>query len=323
MGLQSTDNSHKYEVMSRSFHLLLAMVTLSTVVFSIYGTRAVKLAVPASQILLRVGLPLIPLGFAYFYRWRRVEKLKNLLIVTFWGVTLQNLSGIPIYIAARQNVPLRDDLLAELDCRLGLEVPDVLRFMELHQSLKLLLDVCYETLILLIILALALPVLFDKLAAVKEYFVGCIVSVVISIPLFAYFQAVGPWHYYGYAPDAEQERTTKIFFALKSDEWIEMRPANSAGVVAFPSFHTILAVLSAIALWRIAYVRWFAALLASLIVVSTVTTGWHYLSDVWAGLAIAVVSFFAARGYSWIEALVSASGAEGRSGSKFPPESVR
>jgi len=178
----------------------------------------------------------------------------------------------------------------------------VLRAMEYCPNLRLGLDVCYESLILLMILALALPVLCDKLAAVKEYFIACVVSAAISIPLFAAFQAVGPWHYYGYAPDAEQERTTKIFLALKSEKWVEVDASNSACVVAFPSFHTILAVLSASALWRIPYVHWFAVLLACLIIVSTVTTGWHYLADVLAGLAIAAVSFAAARGYSWLEA---------------------
>ena len=148
---------------------------------------------------------------------------------------------------------------------------------------------------------MGLPVLCDRVASVKGYFIACVVSLVILIPLFAGFQAVGPWHYYGYPPTAEQERTMRIFFALKSDEWITLDGSNSAGLVAFPSLHTILAVLSAIALWRIPYVRWFAALLACLIIASTVTTGWHYLTDVLAGLAVAAIAFAAARGFTWLE----------------------
>ena len=286
--------------MNKHLHVFLGIVTLVAALLSIYGVHAVKLTVPLSQVLLRVGLPLIPLAIAWYYRWRRVEKLKNLFLFTFWGIALHNVHGLPFYIAARQKVDLQDALLADLDRRLGLEVPDVLRMMEHFPALKVVLDVSYQCLIILIILAIALPVLCDRLAAVQEYFVACVVSVVIAIPLFATFQAVGPWHYYGYAPDEEQERTTRIFFALKSDEWIPMDASNSAGVVAFPSFHTILAVLSAVALWSIPYVRYVAALLACLIVVSTVTTGWHYLADVLAGLGIAALSLAAARGYSWL-----------------------
>jgi membrane-associated phospholipid phosphatase len=280
--------------MSRNFHILLGVIVLSTLIFSICEARAVKLAVPTSQVVLRVSFPLVALGMAFYYRWRRADKLKNLFLATFWALTLVSLHGVPVYIAARQNVPLRDALLAEIDHRLGLEVPEVLRAIEHCPTLKVALKISYESLLLLMILALILPILCDKPKVVKEYLMAMVISGLISIPLFAAFQAVGPWYYYGYTPDAEQARTMKIFFALKSDEWITVDPANSAGVVAFPSFHTILAVLSAIALWRIKYVRWFAAVLASLIVVSTVTTGWHYLADVLAGLAVTAGSFAAA-----------------------------
>jgi hypothetical protein len=271
------------------------------VLFSIYGTRAVKLSVPGSQVVLRVASPLVLLGFVFLYRRRKAEKLKNLFVVTFWSITLLSLHSLPIYIAARQKVVLRDSLLAETDRRLGLEVPDVLRFMEQYPELNYALDICYESLGPLIFLALVLPVLCDKMASVEEYLIAGVVSLVILIPLFAVFQAVGPWYYYGYAPNGEQERTTRIFLALKSDDWFTLDRPNIAGLVAFPSFHTTLAVLSAIALWRIPYVRWFAALLACLIVASTMTTGWHYLSDVLAGLALAAISIGAARAFTCLD----------------------
>jgi membrane-associated phospholipid phosphatase len=290
--------------MSRSFHLFLGVLVALTVVFSIYEMRAVRLVVPPAQVLNRVGLPLIPLGLVFFYRWRRVEKLKNLFVVAFWATTLGCLYGLPVYIAARQNVALRDGLLADLDRRLGLEVPDVLGAMDHYPTLRSAVDICYDSLVPLMILALVLPVLCDKLAAVKEFLIANVVSAVISLPLFAAFPAVGPWHYYGYAPNAEQARTTTILLALKSDEWFALDRANLAGIIAFPSYHTILAILTAIALWRIPYVRWFAAVLAFLIIVSTVTTGWHYLVDVLAGIVIAAVSLAAARGYIWVEGRV-------------------
>jgi len=77
------------------------------------------------------------------------------------------------------------------------------------------------------------------------------------------------------------------------------------GLICFPSFHTILAVLAGVALWSIPYLRWAAAALAALIVVSTVTTGTHYVVDVVAGLGVAFVAFGVAKGYTWLELKVS------------------
>jgi PAP2 superfamily len=67
------------------------------------------------------------------------------------------------------------------------------------------------------------------------------------------------------------------------------------------SFHTILAVLAGVALWSIPYARWLTALWAGLIVVSTVTTGWHYIIDVVTGAAIASVCVCLAKVYTRLE----------------------
>jgi membrane-associated phospholipid phosphatase len=309
--------------MSRSFHLLLGVLVVATVGCCVYGTHAAKLAVTPAQLLSRVGLPLISLGLVFFYRWRRVEKLKNLFEVAFWATTLGCLYAVPVYLIARQKGAFQDALLAHWDRRLGLEVPAVLAALDRYPILHSALEISYDGLIPLIFFALVLPVLCDQLAAVKEYILANVFSAVIAMPLFAAFPAIGPWYYYGYAPNAEQERTTQIFLALKSEAGFTLGHWNLAGIVAFPSFHTIMAVLSAVALWRIPYVRWFAALLAGLIVVSTVTTGWHYVVDVLAGLAIAALALAAARGYAWLEGKWDASPPTGQTADSAGRERMR
>jgi hypothetical protein len=134
--------------------------------------------------------------------------------------------------------------------------------------------------------------------------VAVLVAAAISIPFFACFRAVGPWYYYGFPPDAEQERTMKVLFDLQASGWYVFDSAT-AGLIALPSFHTVLAVLTGVALWAVPYVRWFGAALAALIVISTVTTGWHYVSDVLAGLALTLVAVAAARAYTQLEARIT------------------
>ena len=119
----------------------------------------------------------------------------------------------------------------------------------------------------------------------------------ISIPFFACFRAVGPWYYYGFAPHAEQERTMRVLFDLKAGGWYVF-DADTAGLIALPPFHTVLAVLTGVGLWL-------GAAVAALIVISTVTTGWHYVSDVLAGLALVLVAVAAARVYTRIEARIT------------------
>ncbi len=45
-------------------------------------------------------------------------------------------------------------------------------------------------------------------------------------------------------------------------------------------------MLSVVAMWNVRWTRWSTFALATLICVSTITTGWHYLIDVIGGLAV-------------------------------------
>jgi membrane-associated phospholipid phosphatase len=62
------------------------------------------------------------------------------------------------------------------------------------------------------------------------------------------------------------------------------------GVVCFPSFHVIWAILCAAALWTYKPLRVPVALVYGLIILSTMTTGWHYFIDVVAGAVVALLS---------------------------------
>jgi membrane-associated phospholipid phosphatase len=65
------------------------------------------------------------------------------------------------------------------------------------------------------------------------------------------------------------------------------------GMIAFPSFHVAWSVLLAYAAlpWKKAFP--FVAFWNALVIVSTVLLGWHYLVDVPAGLALAIVALAA------------------------------
>jgi membrane-associated phospholipid phosphatase len=70
---------------------------------------------------------------------------------------------------------------------------------------------------------------------------------------------------------------------------------QKAGIVSFPSYHVELAILSAMALSSIRCLRAPAWVLAALVCVSTVLTGWHYGVDVLGGLAVAIITASAVR----------------------------
>jgi membrane-associated phospholipid phosphatase len=60
--------------------------------------------------------------------------------------------------------------------------------------------------------------------------------------------------------------------------------------VTFPSYHAVLAIITSFAVRGVRHVSWPVALLNVAVVVSTIPEGGHYLVDVVAGAAIAMVS---------------------------------
>ena len=76
---------------------------------------------------------------------------------------------------------------------------------------------------------------------------------------------------------------------------------EAEGLITFPSFHTTWAILLALACAHRRVLFGFSALLNGLVVLATMTTGWHYLSDVLAGIVLAfVVAVVCGRIGRWI-----------------------
>lgn len=284
------------------FHLTMIGIASGLAALSLYGLHATHVVVNLWQLVPTAMLSAALLSLAAYYRWRGVDKFVNLLLITVWAVVLSKLHLLPMFVAARMPVPPSDALLARCDRALGVEVVDVVRVVRHYPMLDQFLGVCYDLLIPLLTLAILVPPLCGRMRMSKEYTLAGAVAAMISMPCFAMFQARGPWEYYGYEPLIKQENYVRTFDALKTEPTFHLDLEYRDGLMCFPSFHTILAVLPAVALWPIPYVRWFAVTLATLIVVSTVTTGTHYIIDVWAGLIVTVISVLAAKGFSRLEA---------------------
>jgi membrane-associated phospholipid phosphatase len=107
--------------------------------------------------------------------------------------------------------------------------------------------------------------------------------------LFALWPAVGPWTTQNFQPTSDQAAVTAYLMLLNSHAPVVIDMQN-AGIVSFPSYHVVLAILSATALRSIRSLRAPAWILAELICISTVLTGWHYAIDVSGGLVVAIVS---------------------------------
>jgi len=184
--------------------------------------------------------------------------------------------------------PLRDSLWRSIDQHLGMNVPVIMAAARAHPVVEGLLFKSYAfTLHPLLLCAIFLPALFGKREAAQRFVLSNAFSFVLALPLMIFLPAIGPWVGWGFPPDKLQKACEATIHALRQGS-LDIHD-NFGGIVCLPSFHTFWAIVSAQALYPFRYLRFPAILVASLITISTVTTGWHYGVDVIAAIMMVVV----------------------------------
>lgn len=187
------------------------------------------------------------------------------------------------YAAIRTDVPLRDGVLARFDAALGLGLPGV-RSVLLHVPEPLWWRV-YGLLVPLLVATVVLLALFQPPRA-RRFLFAYLASFTLALPLIALVQAEGPWRVHGFALSETQADYVRELAALKAPGPFRFDPTRTTGVVTFPSFHALLALLAG---WGLAPMRGVgpvAVLTAAGIVLATMATGWHYAADVLGGAAV-------------------------------------
>ena len=231
-------------------------------------------------------LYLIPFAVICVYcSWRGFERLFDVLSIFVWSCALGFTMMPFVPLAARTAAPLIDQSLARLD-RMVVDTATIVQWVSRFSTLNQVLTTAYRSVPPFVITALFLPAVIGLGAASRRFLLSVALAVLITLGLFAVWPAAGPWTTEGLTPTQSQSEITAYLLALKTGQPMDI-DYRLGGIVAFPSFHTALAILAALALRRIRFIRWFALGLAVAVCISTVTTGWHYLVDVLGGLGVA------------------------------------
>ena len=281
------------------FHLFMAATWSTFIVVSVLGCLITSItAVGIGAILMEdlAVLAVLSLVPVYWHKKRQEDRRESTLVI-LWAVAWAAILRYTVFIAARMRMPLRDFLFASIDRSLGANIPAVMEWAVRHSWAGIVLNSSYALLHPLLILAAVLPAWAGKRKQAQEFIVSNSIAFAIAIPLFAAFPAIGPWAAYHFPGRVDQQHCESVIVALRSYGTFLAIAGQDAKIVCFPSFHVIWAVLSARSLWGFRWLRIPVSILAILISISTMTTGWHYFVDVLGGLVVAVVSILAAKAY--------------------------
>lgn len=202
-----------------------------------------------------------------------------------WAIVVIVLFKQCILIATARAFPLCDQLFRQWDEHLGIRVPAVVHWAAQNPAGRLA-SLSYVWLEPMIICGVLLPIIFAKPVSVQRFVLANAIAIVLSLPFILLLPAIGPWVAWGFAPDAAQHAWDVGFRAVRDGTATE---ANMIASVCLPSLHVFWAMTSAQALWFLRWLRIPIVLVTTLIVCSTLTTGWHYGVDVLAGFVLAIL----------------------------------
>lgn len=195
------------------------------------------------------------------------------------------------YLAQTYRAPLMDAQFSVLDARLGFDWLSWFQWVEHHPWIKTGLAYAYGSIAIQFFAAMVLLPWIGRQRLLSEFCNAAAVALLIIIPISAALPALGAaTHFAVGTPPWVPE-----VLALRSGSMTVIGEHDLHGVVEFPSFHTVLAILLTLAM------RWSPVALAlsaglnALVILSIPVVGSHYLVDVIAGALVCLPAVMVAR----------------------------
>lgn len=185
-----------------------------------------------------------------------------------------------------------DFTLVKIDQALGFSQTAWLNWTYAHPFIGNLVNTCYGLMsIQLIVVPLVLALMMQK-RAIRVLFISLLISFVIGTTIYYFLPTMAPASMFYDPHFALQQHDTFIKF-YEIHHYLTVT-TSEGGLIAFPSFHVVWAVLLAYAFRHKKYLFGPMIVFNAIIILSTIMLGWHYLTDVISGVALAAISIGAA-----------------------------
>lgn len=235
---------------------------------------------------------LLALGIVYGYSGRS----KRLSDMGYFGALFifsGMLTIVLSYLAARRAIPLHDAQLSALDLALGFDWRRWHALVQSHPVFDTLLGIAYASLLPQIPLTIFLLAHSGRTGRNRELFWCVLIAALVTTAMFHAFPALGPFAYFG----------IDLGRAIHLHDLLQLRAGapglysvpDLQGIIAFPSFHTVLALIFMHAHrgLRATFVPF--VVLNGLMLLSTPSHGGHYLADMIGGAVVALMSILLVR----------------------------
>ena len=286
---------------SRAIKLRAAMVvTIAVYALAVGGSGFLKVSAPILE-----GVPLwagaaLVLGFYARAAFPRAVRLQCFIEAAFVSVVLGVSLACLSYVGAAADLPLRDGDMIWIDRHLGFDWLQVMSSLDHSSRLLGVLNGAYATFTAQLVGAAMALIVAGRMRELERFFIIFACASIAAEALSVLLPTLGPiWALADKARFTNLptlgRTTAEIVLALRDKTLgtIDFEAVN--GIISFPSMHAAVAIIVPYVLrWN----RWIFGPIAALdavMLISAVPSGNHYLADVVAGVAVALLAIACGR----------------------------
>jgi hypothetical protein len=251
-------------------------------------------------------LPMIILSAALFagsmfYQQQRPDpRLSAMLFGAAFLVLFSASASVLNYCLLTVAGPRIDISLAAMDRALGFDWPVVMAGVARHPALNALFNAVYPSMlpqVAFLIIVLAQRATYP---AIYRFCLAVAIGALVCIAVWALAPSFGAISVYdlpagwGHLPLALDKNYARELVALLAQGPGLIMPDNAKGLIGFPSYHAVLALLVIYYAWQTLWLRWPAIILNLLVLAATPIQGGHHAVDVLGGALVSVVAFYGA-----------------------------
>ncbi len=243
---------------------------------------------------LSVGLTALGI---FYDRVRNDANLSAMLFGTAFLCAFSPLVDILNYFLLTAAGPRADLFFAGLDRAMGFDWPALMIWTADHPAINAVLRVAYESSLSQIALLLICLSWTSRPRQIYGLCIALAAAGIVAVAIWTIVPSFGAFSVYRLPPQIDAHlplaldgRYAQELIALLQHGPGRIAPDQLRGLIGFPSFHSVLAILAMWYAWPLRYLRWPAIALNALVLLSTPVQGGHHLVDVLGGLALAALS---------------------------------
>jgi len=241
-------------------------------------------------------LPLAAAG-AFYARVRRDDVLNALLACSAFLIVFPAGCALLSYLLATVAGPRIDALLAAADRAIGFDWPALMGFIAQYPKANMLLGLAYVSVMpqtVILIFALGFT---KKIAELYRFSLTLAIGAVITLAVWTLAPSFGAFSVYT-LPDATAGRLGLVLGFDYGHALVQMlkdgpgfiSPKELRGIVGFPSYHTLQALVLMWYARDLKLLRWPAIALNLAVLAAIPIQGGHHLVDAFGGVAVTALS---------------------------------